>query len=69
MSSENVTLNIIGMKCGGCVSAIEEALKSVSGTESVTVSLENNSADISGEMAVDVLIAAVEAAGFKAEQQ
>ena len=40
--SNQVTLNITGMKCGGCVSAVEDALKAVDAVESVNVSLDKN---------------------------
>ena len=65
--SEQMTLNISGMKCGGCVSAVEDALKAVSGVDAVEVDLAANKAVVSGSAETSELIAAVEAAGYKAE--
>lgn len=67
MNSEKVSLNISGMKCGGCVSAVEEALKAVDGVESVNVSLADKNATVTGAANSQSLTAAVESAGFKAE--
>lgn len=68
MSGNDIKLKITGMKCGGCVSAVEDALKSINGVAAVTVSLEQNIAVVSGDVNVDQLIDAVEAAGFKAHR-
>ncbi|MDH5425388.1 MAG: cation transporter [Gammaproteobacteria bacterium] len=65
--SNHVTLNITGMKCAGCVSAVETALKEVVAVDGVNVSLENKEAVVSGSTDVAALIAAVEKAGFTAE--
>ena len=37
--TEQITLKIIGMHCGGCVSSVEKALKGVSGVSAATVNL------------------------------
>ena len=68
MNQTSVELNINGMKCGGCVNSVKNAIKSVAGVEQVEVSLDNHNAIIKGSAAVDELITAVKAAGYEASQ-
>lgn len=65
--SQKTEMKISGMKCGGCVSAVEDALKAIEGVVSVNVSLEENQATVLGDVEPEMLVAAVDAAGFKAE--
>jgi len=62
----NVELNVDGMTCGHCKSAVEQALKDVNGVTEVVVELENAKAQVSGNVDVDVLIAAVVEEGYEA---
>ena len=41
---ESIQLNITGMKCGGCVSTVENILKNSDGIENVSVNLLTESA-------------------------
>ena len=41
---ESIQLNITGMKCGGCVSTVENILNSSDGVENVSVNLLTESA-------------------------
>lgn len=43
---ENITLNVEGMSCGHCVSAIENNVGELNGVDSVKVSLEDSKVDI-----------------------
>lgn len=43
---ENITLNVEGMSCGHCVSAIENNVGELNGVDSVKVSLEDGKVDI-----------------------
>ena len=61
-------LSIPGMKCGGCVSTIENALKAVSNNITVTVDLESIQATIEGDVDANTLITAVTGSGFPAEK-
>ena len=61
-------LSIPGMKCGGCVSTIENALKAVSNNITVTVDLESKQATIEGDVDANTLITAVTGSGFPAEK-
>ena len=59
------TIFISGMHCEHCVKAVNDALKSLPGITSVTVSLEDNVATVSGPDPVDAAIkAAIEDTGF-----
>ena len=58
---------IEGMSCGHCSKRVEEALKSVNGVKSVSVSLEDKKADVVLKIDVDneILKTAVEDIGFE----
>ena len=59
------TIFIGGMHCEHCVKAVNDALKAVPGITSVTVSLEDNVATVSGAALDDAAIkAAIEDTGF-----
>lgn len=47
MSSEQFTVQ--NVKCGGCVSAIENGLKELSGVENVEVSIESGQVTVTGD--------------------
>ena len=64
--SDTVTLNVENMKCGGCVSSVEQALLGVAGVESATVDLENASAVVTGNASIEALTKASSDAGFPA---
>jgi copper chaperone len=63
------TLQISGMTCEHCVRHVSLALAAVPGAESVSVDLASASARISGDAAVQALIAAVAEAGYQAQLQ
>ena len=68
--SRSIALSISGMTCAACSSAVEKALKSVSGTVDAKVNLAIERADVDwvGEGPAEAdLVAAVENAGFEAE--
>ena len=59
------TIFIGGMHCEHCVKAVNDALKAVPGITSVTVSLEDNVATVSGAALDEVAITtAIEDTGF-----
>lgn len=60
------TLAVEGAKCGGCVSKIESALKSVAGVEDARMDLPSATATVAGDVQVEVLISALEGVGFSA---
>ena len=61
------TIFIEGMSCGHCSKRVEEALKSVKGVKSVSVSLEEKKTDVVLKTDIDneTLKTAVEDVGFK----
>ncbi len=60
-----MTLKIQGMMCGHCRARVEKALKAVPGVETVEVSLENKSAEVTGTATEEQLRQAVTAAGYQ----
>lgn len=63
------TLAITGMTCGHCEKAVEEALSSVQGVESVAVDLEAGRAVVVGSADESDLVSAVEEEGYGASLQ
>ncbi|MDF1748797.1 MAG: heavy metal translocating P-type ATPase [Alphaproteobacteria bacterium] len=61
-----ISLDIDGMTCAGCAGRVEKALRSVEGVSSAEVNLALEKASIEGSAAPDVLIKAVERAGYTA---
>jgi len=61
--------NISGMRCAGCVSAVQTAIESVTGVTKAEVKLDNHAAQVSvsDETSAANIIAVVEKAGFQAE--
>lgn len=60
-------LNITGMSCGHCVSAVEKALKAVPGVQGVQVTLQPGKAVVEGNASAQDMIAAVKEEGYAAE--
>ncbi len=65
-SSEALRLSILGMRCAGCVSAVEGALAAVEGVTSVSVNFADHSAMVTGPADPDALTQAVKSAGYDA---
>ncbi len=64
---ENISLNIKGMTCGGCVKSVTNVLQQITGVSHVEVSLEQNNATISfdpGKAKPAQFKSAIEDAGF-----
>ena len=63
----NRTMTIEGMMCGHCTGRVQKALEEISGVESVVMSLENKTAEVSlkEDVADDMLKAAVTEAGYE----
>lgn len=57
-------LKVEGMTCGHCKMRVEKALSAVSGVESAQVDLAKKEAVINGNANRDVLVQAVEEAGY-----
>lgn len=65
-ASTEIRLSVLGMRCAGCVSAVENALASVDGVTAVTVNFADHSAMVKGAADAELLKRAVKAAGYDA---
>ena len=64
---DNVTLNVQGMTCGGCVASVTRVLKAVPGVTEAAVTLQPGVANVTYDPARTqpaALRAAIEDAGF-----
>ena len=66
--NHTIHLSISGMSCAGCVATVEKTLQAVPGVESASVNFAEHTALVSGDATADVLVDAVEAAGYKAAE-
>jgi len=64
MSTE---LNISGMTCGHCQTAVTKALKSVPGVQDAQVDLQTGQARVEGEADLQALLVAVNEEGYTAQ--
>ncbi len=62
--SNTIRLSIPGMRCGGCVSAIEKTLSNEVGVLMSEVDLASKSPLVESDNSLAVLVGAVRAAGF-----
>jgi copper chaperone len=60
-------LNISGMTCGHCQTAVTNALKSVPGVENAQVDLQTGRAVVEGQVDPQALLAAVTEEGYGAQ--
>jgi len=65
-TARELRLSILGMRCAGCVSAVENALAEVEGVASVSVNFADHSAMVKGYADPDILTQAVREAGYDA---
>ena len=65
-TAKELRLSILGMRCAGCVNAIESALAAVEGVTSVSVNFADHTATINGEANPEALKQAAKEAGFDA---
>ena len=65
-TNNEVRLSVLGMRCAGCVSAVENALTAVDGVTAVTVNFADHSALVKGDADAESLKQAVKAAGYDA---
>ncbi|GHB59580.1 copper-translocating P-type ATPase [Psychrosphaera saromensis] len=64
---DTTELVIEGASCASCVGKIETALKNLNGVDSAEMNLALQTVSVDGSVATDVLIKAIEAAGYKAK--
>ena len=66
---ETTIIKVKGMTCGGCVASVERVLRELEGVENVSVSLDNQEAEVEFDrdrVTADALRAAIEDAGYDA---
>jgi Cu+-exporting ATPase len=63
---QEVRLSILGMRCAGCVSAVETALQAVPGVASVVVNFADHSATVAGNPEHQAMKLALKSAGYDA---
>ncbi len=61
-----IRLAIDGMRCAGCVSAVEKALQGVEGVTAAAVNFAEHTASVHGNVPTETLIDAVSKAGYSA---
>ena len=61
---QEIRLSILGMRCAGCIAAVETALQSVAGVESVNVNFADHSAVVVGNPDPELLKSSLKAAGY-----
>lgn len=69
-ANEGVTMkfNVEGMMCAHCVKHVTDAISNLQGVTSVDVSLQENSATVTGNVTAQQVIAAVTNAGYSAKE-
>nr|MBQ6739312.1 cation transporter [Synergistaceae bacterium] len=58
---------ITGMSCAACSARVEKAVKKLDGVDNCAVNLLTNSMSVEGSIAPEIVIAAVEKAGYGAK--
>ena len=63
----NVTLNVPDISCGHCKSAIESAVSELDGVQTVEVTIDARTVDIAhdADVALDVIVEAIEGQGYE----
>ena len=66
MSTET-TLNVVGMTCGHCVSAVSGELSAIDGVRDVQVDLDSGRVQVTSDGPLDqaAVVAAIDEAGFE----
>jgi copper chaperone len=69
--TESVSLNVSGMKCGGCEANVTAKLQAIDGVLSVKASSKDKEVDVEFDAAktdLDAIIQAITEAGFTVEE-
>ncbi|MDD1620297.1 MAG: heavy metal translocating P-type ATPase [Methylococcaceae bacterium] len=61
-----IRLSILGMRCAGCIAAVETALRGVNGVTAVSVNFADHSAQVVGNADPEMMKQALKAAGYDA---
>jgi len=63
---KQLVFDVSKMKCGGCTSAVTDALNALDDTEVVEVSLDGHQAVVMSSLSADKVAEAITASGFPA---
>ncbi len=69
-ANQNISLNVTGMKCGGCEANIRNTVSALTGVQSVEASSKENRVIVSfdeGKTSLDDIKNAIVSAGFTVE--
>lgn len=66
-TTHTIELNVSGMTCGHCQSAVAQALKGVPGVQDAQVDLKTGKAVVQGDADTQALVNAVVEEGYAAE--
>lgn len=66
LADKPLRLSILGMRCAGCVGAVENALTAITGVTHVSVNFADHSAFVTGNVAPELLIQTLKNAGYEA---
>jgi len=70
--SESVSLNVTGMKCGGCESNVKNKLQEIAGVLSVSAKHKDNKVDVEYDTAatsLDVIKQAIVEVGYTVDEE
>lgn len=65
--SNQIVLNLPGMKCGNCVSTVEDALNNLAGVDIVNIDFDSKTVEIDTDIPETRLVMAIRSAGFDVE--
>ncbi|MGZ5001010.1 MAG: cation transporter, partial [Methylomonas sp.] len=65
-SEPELRLSILGMRCAGCIAAVETALQGVEGVKTVSVNFADHSATVTGNADPETMKRSLKAAGYDA---
>ncbi len=65
--AQQIQLSIPSMKCGGCVNAISDALKSIKNVQEIEVALAKKEVSVTADTSSDAIIDLLAIAGFPAQ--
>jgi copper chaperone len=65
--AQPIQLSVPSMKCGGCATAISEALKTSNAVQEIEVKLANKEVSVEADISSDATIQLLATAGFEAQ--
>ncbi len=66
--AQAIQLSVPSMKCGGCATAISDALKASADVQVIEVTLANKEVSVTADTSSDAIIKLLASAGFQAQE-